>query len=73
MIANPQSSRSGRVPGLYGEPELPRLPEAPDGGTLIMVAETDPRLARYGRVTPFASVDLSMVREPLLRSASTRS
>lgn len=39
----------------YGEPELPPLPEGPEGsGTQVLIAEPDARLARYGRVTPFA-------------------
>jgi hypothetical protein len=39
----------------YGEPELPALPPAAAGeGTEVLVAVPDPRLARYGRVTPLA-------------------
>ncbi len=39
----------------YGDPGLPDLPAAPAGkGTEVLVAEPDPLLARYGRVTPFS-------------------
>lgn len=39
----------------YGDPGLPALPPAGLGeGTEVLVAEPDPRLARYGRVTPIA-------------------
>jgi hypothetical protein len=49
----------------YGEPELPRLPEArDDGGTLIMIAAPDPWLARYGRVTPFAQAYVDLFATP---------
>lgn len=39
----------------YGEPGLPYLPASPAGrGTEVLVAEPDPLLRRYGRVTPLS-------------------
>lgn len=40
---------------VYGDPGIPRLPDAPDGeGTEVLVAEPDRWLAGYGRITPLA-------------------
>jgi hypothetical protein len=49
----------------YGDPQLPRLPRAPEGeGTEVWVAEPDAWLARYGRVTPFAQAYADLFSMP---------
>ena len=49
----------------YGDPELPRLPVAPEGeGTEIWVAEPDHWLGRYGRVTPLAQAYADLFSMP---------
>jgi hypothetical protein len=49
----------------YGNPKLPRLPVAPEGeGTEIWVAEPDPWLGRYGRVTPLAQAYADLFSMP---------
>lgn len=49
----------------YGEPELRRLPAvAPGEGTEVWVAEPDPWLSHYGRVTPFAQAYADLFSMP---------
>jgi hypothetical protein len=49
----------------YGDPKLPRIPAAPEGeGTEIWVAEPDPWLSRYGRVTPLAQAYADLFSMP---------
>jgi hypothetical protein len=49
----------------YGDPELPRLPAAPEGeGTEIWIGEPDPWLGRYGRVTPLAQAYADLFSMP---------
>ena len=49
----------------YGDPKLPRLRAAPEGeGTEIWVAEPDPWLSRYGRVTPLAQAYADLFSMP---------
>jgi hypothetical protein len=49
----------------YGDPKLLRLRAAPEGeGTEIWVAEPDPWLSRYGRVTPLAQAYADLFSMP---------
>lgn len=49
----------------YGDPRLRRLTRASEGeGTEIWVAEADPWLARYGRITPFAQAYADLFSMP---------
>ncbi len=49
----------------YGDPKLPRLRAAPEGkGTEVWVAEPDPWLSRYGRVTPLAQAYADLFSMP---------
>lgn len=54
----------------YGDPKLPRLPAAgPGEGTEVWVAEPDPLLGHYGRVTPLAQAYADLFSMPSWQAA----
>lgn len=54
----------------YGDPNLPDLPHALAGeGTEVLVAEPDPLLSRYGRVTPVSQAYADLFSLPGWQSA----
>jgi hypothetical protein len=54
----------------YGDPDLPDLPPASEyEGTQVLIAEPDPLLGKYGRVTPFSQAYADLFSLPGWQSA----